>query len=199
MVLSWSEWQNRFSGDTGVVGRAIQLNGQPFTVIGVAERGFRGHSGLFDAVLFVPLTLNSVVTGQPNIDSRNSVWLEMVGRLAPGVSLEQAEAGLTARYAAMMRDNGLTWTRGLDLRRWAAVPAFAVGPVTGFMGVLLVLASLILLIASANVANVLLARLPRVPAKSRCGSRSGPAARAWCGSSSPRASCSSWLAARAAR
>ena len=97
-------------------------------------------------------------TGQANLESRNSVWLEMVGRLAPGVSREQAQAGLSSRYAATMRDNGLTWTRGLELRRWAAVPAFAVGPVTGFMGVLLVLASLILLIASANVANVLLAR-----------------------------------------
>jgi len=158
LVLTWSEWQNRFAGDSGIVGRAIQLNGHPFTVIGVTEPGFRGHTGLLDIALFVPLTLNPIVRGENNLEQRQNGWLEMVGRLAPGVSLEQAEAGLSRIHGAIGRDNGYTWTRGIDLRRWAAVPAFAVGPVTGFMGVLLVLAGLILLIASANVANVLLAR-----------------------------------------
>ena len=158
MVLTWSEWQHRFAGDSAIIGRAVQLNGQPFTVTGVAEPGFHGHDGLNNVALFVPLTLNGVVTGQADLESRNSVWLEMVGRLAPGVSREQAQAGLSGRYATIMRDEGITWTGGLELRTWAGVPAFAVGPVTGFMGVLLVLAALILLIASANVANVLLAR-----------------------------------------
>ena len=157
-VLSWSEWQNRFAGDSGIVGRAIQLNGHPFTVIGVAERGFRGHSGLLDVSLFVPLTLNGVVTGQAFFDSRRSVWLEMVGRLPADVTTEQARTGLSTRFAAIGREDGYTRDRAVALFPWAAVPGFAVGPVKGFMGVLLLLASLILLIASANVANVLLAR-----------------------------------------
>ena len=63
LVLSWLEWRNRFAGDSSIVGRAIQLNGHPFTVVGVAEPGFRGHTGLFDMALFVPLSLNGVVTG----------------------------------------------------------------------------------------------------------------------------------------
>ncbi len=158
LVLTWGEWQNRYAGDSAIVGRAIQLNGHPFTVIGVTEPGFRGHTGLLDVALFVPLVLNPIVSGEDNLEQRRSGWLEMVGRLAPGASLAQAEAGLSRIHAATGRDNGYTWTRGVDLRRWAAVPASAVGPVTGFMGVLLVLAGLILLIASANVANVLLAR-----------------------------------------
>src|SRR6185503_20117126 len=86
------------------------------------------------------------------------VWLEMVGRLAPGVTREQARAGLSTRFAAIGRENGYDWDGAIALFPWAAVPAFAVGPVKGFMGVLLLLAGLILLIASANVANVLLAR-----------------------------------------
>jgi predicted permease len=157
-VLTWSEWQHRFAGDSGIVGRAIQLNGHPFTVIGVAERGFRGHTALLEVSLFIPLTLNGVVTGESFLDSRRSVWLEMVARRAPGVTTEQARAGLSTRFAVIGREDGLTWDRSLALLPWAAVPGFAVGPVKGFMGVLLILASLILLIASANVANVLLAR-----------------------------------------
>ena len=157
-VLTWSEWQNRFAGDSTIVGRAIQLNGHPFSVVGVAERGFRGHSGLLDVSLFIPLTLNGVVTGQSFLDQRRSVWLEMVGRLAPGVTQEQARAGLSSRFASIGRDNGYEWERAVAVWPWAAVPGFAVGPVRTFMGVLLILASLILLIASANVANVLLAR-----------------------------------------
>lgn len=158
VVLSWAEWQHRYAGDPGIVGRAIQLNGQPFTVVGVAEPGFRGHSGLLDVALFVPLTLEQVVTGDAKLENRRSSWLETVGRLTPGVSIGQARAGLSAAFDAMGRDNGWTRPRSVDLRWWAAVPAFAIGPVTGFMGVLLALAGLVLLIASANVANVLLAR-----------------------------------------
>jgi predicted permease len=158
VVISWAEWQNRFAGDSGIVGRAIHLNGQPFTVVGVTEQGFRGHTGILDGSIFAPLTLHGVLTGRADFDDRRSVWLDMVGRLAPGVSLGQARAGLSSRFASIGRDSGYDWDRAVDLRRFAAVPAFAIGPLTGFMGVLLVLASLILLIASANVANVLLAR-----------------------------------------
>jgi predicted permease len=157
-VLSWSEWQNRFAADSAIIGKAIQLNGHPFTVVGIAEPGFRGHTGLLDVSLFIPLTLNGVVSGQTFLEERRSVWLEMVGRLAPGVTREQARAGLSTRFAAIGRENGYDWDRAIALFPMAAVPAFAVGPVKGFMGVLLLLAGLILLIASANVANVLLAR-----------------------------------------
>ncbi|HEX9895918.1 MAG TPA: ADOP family duplicated permease, partial [Gemmatimonadales bacterium] len=158
VVLSHTEWRDRFAGDPGILGRSIRVNGEPFTVIGVAEAGFRGHSGLLEVSLFVPVTLDPVVSHRQILEVRNSGWLEMVGRRGPGVSLERAEAALSTNYAATGRAAGRDWDRAVDLREWAPVEAPIVGPVTGFLGLLLVLAGLILLIASANVANVLLAR-----------------------------------------
>jgi predicted permease len=157
-VLSHRTWRARFGADSGVLGRTIRINAEPFTVIGVAEPGFRGHTGLIDVSLFVPVTLDPVVSHRQLLDSRRSGWLEMVGRLSPGTELERAESGLSTTYAALGRADGFDWDRAVDLRRWAPVEASRVGPVTGFMAVLLVLAALILLIASANVANVLVAR-----------------------------------------
>lgn len=157
-VLGYSTWRDRFDADSTIVGRTIRVNAEPFTVVGVAEPGFRGHTGLLDVALFVPVTLDPVVSHRQLLDSRRNSWLEMVGRLAPGVPPGQAESALSTTFAALGRADGLDWDRTIDLRRWAPVQAQAVGPVTGFMAMLLVLAGLILLIASANVANVLVAR-----------------------------------------
>ena len=157
-VLSHAFWVQRFGGDSAIVGTTIRVNAEPFTVIGVAEPGFRGHTGLFDVALFVPLSLDPVVSRRQILDSRRGGWLEMIGRLSPGVSADRAASALSTTYAALGRADGYDWDRAIDLRRWAPVEAQAVGPVTGFMAMLLVLAGLILLIASANVANVLVAR-----------------------------------------
>lgn len=156
MVLSWSAWQQQFGGDSGVVGRDVRVNGELFTIIGVAERGFRGHSSLLDVSVLVPLALDPVVSHRDIIERRNASFLEMVGRLSPQVSVEQVRTALTAAYLAGRA--GERSEAAVDVRRWAAVPADTVTAVAGFMGVLLALATLILLIASANVANVLLAR-----------------------------------------
>jgi len=158
-VLGHAEWQARFNSDSAIVGKKVTLNGNPFTVVGVAPRGFRGHVAALDASLWVPVTLDPVLTNRPRIlESRQYSWLEMVGRLAPGATRERAATALSAVSARIGRSEGLMYDRAVDVRSYAPVPASVVLPAMGFLGLLLLLAVMILLIASANVANVLLAR-----------------------------------------
>jgi predicted permease len=158
-VLGHAEWQARFNGDSAVVGKPILLNGNPFTIVGVAPPGFRGHIAALDASLWVPVTLDPVLTNRPGLlDQRGSSWLEMVGRLAPGSTRERAASALSAASLGIGRSLGDSSHRTVDVRAYAPLPAPAVLPALGFLGLLLLLAVMILLIASANVANVLLAR-----------------------------------------
>jgi predicted permease len=159
MVLSHAVWQRRFAGDSGIVGRTVELNGQPFTVIGIAEPAFRGHMAAIDMSLWVPLVLDPVVSNRQILESRRSSWLEMVGRLAPGATRERVARVLTSvRPGEAPGPEGAGRPAVVDVRRYSAVPGQMLTPVVGFLGLLLVLAALVLLIASANVANVLLAR-----------------------------------------
>lgn len=95
-VVSHSLWQRRLGGDPGVVGRTIRLNGFPFTVVGVAPEGFEGHFVGFPFDVFVPLSMAAQAAPDEDLAARDSQWLELVGRLAPGVSRWQAQAGLAA-------------------------------------------------------------------------------------------------------
>ena len=159
VVLSHSVWQRRFAGDSGVVGRAVELNGQPFTVIGITEPGFRGNMAAIDMSLWVPLVLDPVVSNRQILESRQNGWLEILGRLAPSATRARAASALSAllpRQGAGAGEEG--GPPSVDVRRYSAVPGQMLMPVMGFLGLLLVLAALVLLIASANVANVLLAR-----------------------------------------
>jgi predicted permease len=95
VVLSFSYWQRRLAEDPSVVNQSILVNGRPFTVLGVAPPGF--HSVVMGDTpsLFVPMTMKAEV--QPGITDlldRNSRWLNMIGKLKPGLSREQAEAGV---------------------------------------------------------------------------------------------------------
>jgi len=104
-VLSFNYWQRRFSGDRGVLNRSISLNGHPFTVIGVAQPGF--HSVVMGDTpdLFTPMTMRSqVMPGNEDLENRRSSWLNIVARLKPGISLEQAEVGINPLWNAIRTD-----------------------------------------------------------------------------------------------
>ena len=159
VVLSHAVWQGRFAGDSGIIGRPVELNGQPFTVVGVSEPGFRGSMAALDMSLWVPLVLDPVVSNRQILDSRGSGWLELVGRLSDGATPARAAAALSmARIGNAAGPPGVESGLTVDVRRYSALPGQVLMPITGFLGLLLVLAGLVLLIASANVANVLLAR-----------------------------------------
>jgi predicted permease len=159
VILSHGFWQRRFGGDPGILGRNITVNGHPLTVVGVTEPGFRGHIAAVDFSLWVPVTLMPLLSNRgENPLARNSSSLEIVGRLAPGVLRPHAREVLDAVSIRTGRAAGRDWDRGVDVRRYLPVPAMIALPAGGFLGMLVLLGGLVLLIASANVANMLLAR-----------------------------------------
>ncbi len=94
-VLSFSYWQRRFGSDPGVLNQSILINGHPFTVLGVAPPGF--HSVVMGDTpdLFVPMTMKAEIRpGITDLLDRKSRWLAIVGKLKPGLTREQAEAGI---------------------------------------------------------------------------------------------------------
>jgi predicted permease len=159
VVFSHNFWQRRFAGDPSIVGRTVTLNGHAFTVIGVAPEGFRGTEPYLNLDLFVPMMMQSWVTsGSDRLSVRGNSWLEAMVRLKPGVSLARAQAdlGLVAKDLAdaYADDKG----RGVKLYELWRAPSSGGPAITAVMGIQLAVAAVILLIACANVGNLLLAR-----------------------------------------
>ena len=159
-VLSHQFWKRRFNGDPAVVGRTLQVNGHPLTVIGVAPDGFHGTTVLTTDV-WVPITMVGELSPRRSgsiLTSRESVWLVMGARLKPGVSIGQAQGELTSIARALEQEYPDA-NRGKGLRVAASAPIPGNGaPVAAFMAVLMGIVTLVLAIACANVAGVLLAR-----------------------------------------
>ena len=158
VVLGDGLWRRRFGADPEVLGRQVVVNGKSLTVIGVAPAGFHGHIAGLDFSLWVPLALDPELSQRDLLERRNAAWLELVGRLAPGAERAGVQAAMSAVSSRIGREAGLTWDRTVDVRRYLPLPAEAAMPVGGFLGLLTLLAGFILLIASANVGTVLLAR-----------------------------------------
>ena len=149
--LSYDLWKNRYKSDTSIAGKAIQLNGAPYTVVGVMPEGF----DYFDSkeLLWTPLQLrsDSGVTSSPNVH-----WLGALVRLPDGVSLQQARAELDGIAARVHRADG-TADVGFGINLQTLDDAFT----SDFRPALLMLmgcVGFVLLIACVNVANLLLAR-----------------------------------------
>lgn len=158
VVLSDGLWRRRFGADPGIIGRSVTINGQPLSVIGVAQPGFRGHFAGLDLSLWIPLAQSALLTQRDDFTALNASWLELIGRLQPGVAPAAVIAALDPVAASEGRLAGLDEDRSVEVRHYLPVPAQAVLPVGGFLGLLILLASFVLLIASANVGSVLLAR-----------------------------------------
>jgi predicted permease len=162
VVLSDGLWKRRFGASHSVVGGVIELNRQRFTVLGVAPPGFRGVNALGGPALWLPVSARKqVLTGfaAENFDNRRALLLNVVARLKPQVAARQAEAALTTVAAGLEKAHPQeNDSRGATL-----------APLTGFNpefrrdvslagAVLMGVVALVLLIACANVANLLLAR-----------------------------------------
>jgi putative ABC transport system permease protein len=152
-VLSYGLWRRDFEGREAVLGQAIELDGQPFAVIGVMPRNFR--SGLqLAAQLWIPLESDpTLITTRQN---RSVHWLLMVGRLNAGVNLKRARAAMTAIAGNLGKEYPQTDARlGVDI---TSLADYIVGSIRPALVMLFVAVGLVLLIACANVANLLLAR-----------------------------------------
>ncbi|MBZ5495701.1 MAG: ABC transporter permease [Acidobacteriia bacterium] len=167
VVLSFEYWRSRFNADAGVVGRKLLLNGFPFTIVGVARRGFRGTDVTASPNLFIPLMMRSEVTGDPftRWNNRHYWWMQAVGRLKPGATIQQAETELYGVYrqqeAAERRDapnSRVQQAKPIVLKPAARGYSFVRNRLERPLLVLMAVVGLVLLIACANVANLMLAR-----------------------------------------
>jgi len=161
VVLSYDLWANQFGRDRSVIGRTVRLNGIDFTVIGIAPESFTGMDPFIRPALYVPLSMSQRLSAAAKdvLEDRSAANLELRGRLRPGVSREQAQAeligiakGLENAYPDTNRNHSVAVRTELQAR-WEQDPydsALAV--------MLMALVGLVLLIACANVANLLLSR-----------------------------------------
>jgi macrolide transport system ATP-binding/permease protein len=166
LVLGYSYWKTHFGGDPGIIGKQVRVNGQPVTVVGVAEKGFHSVLSELDVPAYLPINMMTAVEGLGNfLTSRGARTLFVLGRLRPGVSLQQEQASLNviaARLSQQFPQTDLSTTISVFPQREAAI-----NPMPGMgeyqqeliaVGLFLALAILVLLLACFNVANILLVR-----------------------------------------
>jgi predicted permease len=165
-VISFATSQNRFGGPPNAIGHSILVDNIPFTVIGVAPPEFFGVDPAAAPDLYLPLHTNVLLdgTGAARMyGDGNYYWIEMMGRLRPGVTMAQAQAALAPRFQQWVSATATT-----DGER-AKLPALTLNPGAAGLGslrrkyskplyVLLMMVGLILAITCANIANLLLAR-----------------------------------------
>jgi predicted permease len=172
-VLSHSTWRSRFGGDPAILGRELHLNGHQLTVVGVGPAGFSGLSRGVSAELWIPMALTrrlraaaTVSADEPSegldkLEDRGRRWLWVMGRRRPGVAFEQAEAELRLlgeqlrqEYPETNRRRSIVTLAAKDVRLLPGLD----GALAASSAVLMGFVALVLLIACANIANMLLAR-----------------------------------------
>ncbi|HEU4997261.1 MAG TPA: ABC transporter permease, partial [Gemmatimonadaceae bacterium] len=160
IVLSYQYWQLKFAGDSSVVGRTIRLDGDAYQVLGVAEPDFHGFAPMIASDAWMPLDESPTGRAQ-RLNGRANGFLNVVGVLAPGVDIARARGAVAARAAQIRHDHPAT-SKNIDalvVPETRARPLLAIAqPVPLVSTVLLGLTLLVLVIACANVANLMLAR-----------------------------------------
>ncbi len=172
-VLSYAYWKTRFAGDPAVLGQTLRVNNYPLTIAGVAQPGFDGMEPGLPVQVFVPIAMAQNV--RPGFDSmwnRRQRWVNVYGRLKPGESLAQAQAGLQPLFHEIISGevtqppfrNATEFDRSQFLKMWLKVMPGSQGntslrrqyekPLLVLLGVV----GLVLLIACANLASLLTAR-----------------------------------------
>jgi predicted permease len=159
VVLSYAYWHSRFQDDPGVVGRTVQLNKHPFTIIGVAPPEFRGTLVFVSPDFFMPIVNQAQVDGENLLDARGNTAgiFEALGHLKPGVTPAQAVADLDAVGAYLQKTYPKEFAQERASLGRAGLTSFG-GAVRAFMTGLMVLAGLILLAACANLGSLFAAR-----------------------------------------
>jgi predicted permease len=149
-VISERLWRQRFGGDPGLLGRSLTLSGQPYTVVGILQRGVQLPSA---ADVWVPLVFSA-----DELKERGAVFFSGIGRLAPGATLRQAEAEtevIGRRLSSQFPEANASYFKTMTL---TPLQETMVGDLRNKLLLLLGAVGLVLLIAAANVANLLLVR-----------------------------------------
>jgi predicted permease len=159
IVLNYAYWQARFGGDRGAVGRTVQLNKYPYTILGVAPPDFRGTEMFYAPDFWVPLVQQEDVEGGSQLNRRSARAIELVGRLKTGVSAAQAATDLNSVAAYLAKTYPAEDDRiNFKLARPGLFGDLLAGPVRAFLAALMVLAGLILLAVCANLGSLFAAR-----------------------------------------
>jgi len=171
LVLSHSYWTRHFGGDSGVLNQAILVNNAEMTIVGVAQSGFSGIQVGQTPDIFVPMTMKGQMTPIRNgLDDWNDSFLAVLARRKPGISVEQAQAGINVDYPGLLEQQAAT----LKLREGKERQEFLGKKIVLYPGgqgrttvqrdsgpalmALFAMVALVLLIACTNVANLLLAK-----------------------------------------
>jgi len=160
VVIGERLWRRRFGADRKILGRAILLSGQPFTVVGVAPPGFRGVELILNPEFWIPLRqLDRLQPNSTTFESRDNHWLAVIGRLKDGVTEAQAAAELRLIAGRVARAYPATDKGGgFRFERAGSLPPRDAATVELFLAALSAVVLLVLGIACANVANLLLAQ-----------------------------------------
>ncbi len=162
-VISHGLWQRRFGSDAGIIGGTVRLNSLVFTVVGVAPEGFYGIDSGIGAELWVPMAMREQLYPGPKwLTSRGHRWINgVIGRLKPGVGIEQASAAVNSLLLRLSEEYPNT-NKGMSADVFPDSES-SLHPVvregfTAFLGLMFAVVAAILLLACANVAGLLLAR-----------------------------------------
>jgi predicted permease len=161
VILGHRTWTQDFGADPDIVGSDVWLNGRPYTVVGVAPKAYTGSMPVLVTGFFTPLMMTDVLMSGGQLERRGSRSMFMKARLLPGVSIEQANASLSAFSAGLEE----AYPETNERRLMSAVPSgkVSLNPavdriLTPVAGLLLAVVGVVLLIACANLASFLLAR-----------------------------------------
>ncbi|MGE5245163.1 MAG: ABC transporter permease [Betaproteobacteria bacterium] len=177
VVLGYGYWEQQFARDPHVLNQAIVVNGAPMTIVGVAPRGFDGTTLGSRPQVYVPMTMaglqfpNQTADTLKRFDDRRNYWIYLFARLRPDVSLDQARAQLNTQYHAIVNDVEAPLQKGLSDQTMARFRTKPIVLTPGGRGqssmdrdarapltLLLAVTAFVLMIACANIANLLLAR-----------------------------------------
>lgn len=158
-VLSYACWKVRFGGDSGIIGRTIELNKHPYVIVGIAPEGFNGTERFIWPEVWVPIQNEVQIEGYRWLDQRGDSNSWVVGRLKPGVTPAQANADLS-RIAGWLGRQYPTADKGFTLRvtKPGMLGDVLGGPVRMFLAGVMLLAGIVLMAACANLGGLFAAR-----------------------------------------
>jgi predicted permease len=158
-VLSWSAWNSYFGADPNIVGKSVRINKQPYTIVGVTQRGFYGTEKIAQPDLFVPMANQASLDGVDWLESRHEANVWGIVRIKDGVTMPQVQAELNMIGARMARQYPKEEEKmGFKLTRPGLMGDFFGAPARGFMIGVMGLAGIVLLAACANLGSLFAAR-----------------------------------------
>ena len=171
-VLSFNYWQRRFGGDPAILNQSILINGSPFTVVGIAQQGFKSAVMGDTPGVFIPMTMKAeVMPGLNDLLDRRSRWLNIIGKLRPGITRAQAEASLEPLWYSIRADELKEMRQNSERFRDAFLTHSHLSVSDGAKGfsplrsdaqvpliILMSMVAVVILMACANVSSLLLVR-----------------------------------------